>query len=260
MHILHNSDVALHVKVHGPEHGRAVMFSNSLGTDLRVWDALVAQLPNDLRIIRYDKRGHGLSDCPDPPYSMNALVDDAEIIADTFASGGVTFVGLSIGGLIGQGLAARRQDLVKNLVLMDTGAKIGNAEMWAARIEALRGGGIAAIADAILERWFAPTFRNSPDVVPWRNMLVRTPAQGYIGCCEAIAATDLTTSTQCLTCPVLALVGAEDGSTPPDLVKATADLCGAEFHVIEDAGHLPGVEQPEATARLIRDFLERTKG
>ena len=130
--------------------------------------------------------------------------------------------------------------------------------MWTARIDAVRDGGIAAISEAILERWFAADFRNSEAVTPWRNMLVRTPLEGYIGCAQAIMGADFRARTPAIACPVLALVGSEDGSTPPGLVKSTAELCGADFHVIENAGHLPCVERPEATAALIKSFLDRT--
>ncbi len=258
MQTVFNDNVALNVRVDGPEDGRQILFSNSLGTDLRVWDFLLGELPKDLRIIRYDKRGHGLSDCPPAPYSMDALVSDAEKICTELQLREVTFVGLSIGGLIGQGLAARRPDFFKALVLMDTGAKIGTQEMWQTRIDALRAGGISSISETILDRWFSGGFRHSNAVRPWQHMLNRTPLEGYIGCSEAIAASDFSESTKGLTVPTLALVGAEDGATTPDLMRATAQLCNADFHIIEEAGHLPCVEQPEATAALINDFLERT--
>ncbi|MEI4485804.1 3-oxoadipate enol-lactonase [Frigidibacter sp. MR17.14] len=244
----------------GPRDGRVVIFANSLGTDLRVWDALLPHLPAGLRLIRYDKRGHGLSDAGAGPGEMARLVSDAEEICDGLGLTRVTFVGLSIGGLIGQGLAARRPDLVQALVLMDTAAKIGTPEMWQARIDAVRTGGIASIAEAILARWFAPAFRddNPAAFALWRNMLIRTPAEGYASACEAIAGADLTESTRALRLPVLAMAGDADGSTPPDLVRATAALCGAEFHLVPGAGHLPCVERPAEVAALITAFLGRT--
>lgn len=259
MQTISTSGITLHIRDEGPRDGRVVMFANSLGTDLRVWDALLPLLPAGLRTIRYDKRGHGLSDATPAPYSMDQLVGDAEAVCDSLALRDVTFVGLSIGGLIGQGLAARRPDLVRALVLMDTAAQIGTAQMWQDRIDTINRDGVAALADPILERWFTPAFREAdPEFALWRNMLIRTSVAGYTGCCAAIAAADLTDSTRALRLPVMAMAGDQDGSTPPDLVRATADLCGAAFHVIPDAGHIPCVEQPAATARLLTDFLERT--
>lgn len=259
MQTISTSGITLHIRDEGPRDGRAVLFANSLGTDLRVWDALLPLLPAGLRIVRYDKRGHGLSDATPAPYAMDRLVADAEAVCGGLGLRDVTFVGLSIGGLIGQGLAARRPDLVRALVLMDTAAKIGTAQMWQDRIDAITAGGVEALADPILERWFTPAFRAAnPGFALWRNMLTRTSVPGYTGCCAAIAGADLTDSTRALRLPVLAMAGDADGSTPPDLVRATADLCGADFHVIPDAGHIPCVEQPQATARLLADFLERT--
>ena len=259
MQTISTSGITLHIRDEGPRDGRAVLFANSLGTDLRVWDALLPLLPAGLRIVRYDKRGHGLSDATPAPYAMDRLVADAEAVCGGLGLRDVTFVGLSIGGLIGQGLAARRPDLVRALVLMDTAAKIGTAQMWQDRIDAITAGGVEALADPILERWFTPAFRAAnPGFALWRNMLTRTSVAGYTGCCAAIAGADLTGSTRALRLPVLAMAGDADGSTPPDLVRATADLCGADFHVIPDAGHIPCVEQPQATARLLADFLERT--
>ncbi len=259
MQFLRRPDATLHISDQGPRDGRAVVFANSLGTDLRVWDPLLPLLPADLRIIRFDKRGHGLSDASPAPYAMAELVDDVAAILDAIAVTDATFVGLSIGGLIGQGLAAKRPDLLRALVLMDTAAKIGTPEMWQARIDAVRAEGLEPMAAAIMERWFTPAFRESrAEFALWTNMLTRTTVEGYSGCSAAIAGADLTASTRALTLPVLALAGDQDGSTPPDLVRATAALCGAEFHLIADAGHLPCVEQPAATAALLTRFLERT--
>lgn len=233
------------------------MFSNSLGTDLRVWDPMIPHLPAGLRIVRYDKRGHGLSDCPPSPYTMQELVADTEAVADFAGVKEVTFVGLSIGGLIGQGLTLKRPDLVSELVLMDTAAKIGTVEMWQERIDALQSGGLEAMADAVLDRWFAEKTRGDEQALaPWRHMLTRTPLDGYIGCCQAISASDFTSDVENISVPVMAMAGAEDKATTPELVKATADLYHAPFHVLDGAGHLPCVEKPEETAALISAFMK----
>lgn len=254
-----SGDLNLQARIEGPEDGRVIMFGNSLGTDLRVWDLVLPHLPADLRILRFDKRGHGLSDGPSSPYSMDELVDDALAVVDLFGLSKITFVGLSIGGLIAQGIAARRPEALRAIVLMDTGAKIGTPEMWNERMMAIEKFGIAGIADTILDRWFAPGFRADEErLSPWRNMLTRTPLQGYLGCCAAIAGADFTENTTSIRAPVMAMAGEYDGSTPPELVKATADLCGGTFHLIRDAGHLPGVEHPEIVAGLISNFLKET--
>ncbi len=182
--------VGLHFHDEGDPDGAPVVFSNSLGTDFRLWDKVVALLPPGLRIIRYDKRGHGLSECPDGPYAMGALVTDAEKLLEHLNVRDCVFVGLSIGGMIAQGLAVKRLDQVRAMVISNTGAKIGTKDMWQERMDAVRAGGIEALADATMERWFSAAFRETAEFYAWRNMLVRTPAEGYLGCSAAIQGTD----------------------------------------------------------------------
>jgi 3-oxoadipate enol-lactonase len=249
-------DVQIHYREDGDPSGAPVVFANSLGTDLRLWDDVLPLLPPGLRIIRYDKRGHGLSSCPPAPYSMGALVTDAERLLDHLRVKDCVFVGLSIGGMIAQGLAVKRLDLVRGMVLSNTAAKIGTAQMWEDRIAAIRAGGIEALADAVMERWFSKAFRQTEALTAWRNMLIRQPAEGYIGCGAAIAGTDFYTTTATLTLPTLAIAGTEDGSTPPDLVRETAELIrGSRVHLMRGAGHLPCVEKPGEYAELLTEFL-----
>lgn len=252
-------DIQLHYRVDGPDSGAPLVFANSLGTDLRLWDAVIPLLPDGLRILRFDKRGHGLSDCPPAPYSMGQLVRDTERLMEALDFRDAMFVGLSIGGMIAQGLAAKRLDLVRAMVLSNTGAKIGTREMWEQRIAAVEAGGIEALADAVMERWFSRTFRDGPDLALWRNMLVRQPDAGYAGCSAAIAGTDFFTPTAALRLPTLGVAGTEDGSTPPDLVRETVDLIpGSRFHLIRGAGHLPCVEKPAEFAEALTGFLRDT--
>ncbi|CUH65834.1 3-oxoadipate enol-lactonase 2 [Thalassovita gelatinovora] len=256
MNISDLGDIKLHYREDGDPNGAPIVFANSLGTDLRLWDKVVHLLPAGLRIIRYDKRGHGLSDCPPGPYSMGTLVRDTEKLLDQLNVKGAVFVGLSIGGMIAQGLAVKRLDQVRALVLSNTAAKIGQPEMWQDRIAATRQNGIEALADATMERWFSRPFRESNELTAWRNMMVRQPIEGYIGCCAAISGTDFYTPTSGLRLPVLGIAGSEDGSTPPDLVRETVDLVpGSKFHLIRKAGHLPCVERPEEYATALTGFL-----
>ena len=259
MRIADLGDVQINYREDGDPNGAPVVFSNSLGTDYRLWDPILPLLPPGLRIIRYDKRGHGLSSCPPAPYSMGALITDAERLLDHLGVKDCLFVGLSIGGMIAQGLAVKRLDLVRAMVISKTAAKIGTHELWQDRIDAVRAGGIEALADAIMERWFSKAFRATPELTAWRNMLTRQPDEGYIGCSAAIQGTDFYTPTAGLTLPTLAIAGSEDGSTPPDLVRETADLIkGSRFHLIRGAGHLPCVENPEDYAKVLTDFIKDT--
>ena len=188
---------------------------------------------------------------------MADLAGDAAGLIEALDLGPVVFVGLSIGGMIGQKLAADRPDLVRALVLSNTAAKMGETEMWQTRIAAIRDGGLASMEGPILDRWFGPVFRNAPAAALWGAMLTRTPVEGYLGCCAAIAATDLTVSTKALKLPTLTIAGSDDGASPPDLVQATADLIdGATSYVIDGVGHLPCVENPQAYAAILTPFLK----
>jgi len=257
MQMFDTGEVRLHYRVDGPADGPPVVFSNSLGTDLRLWDPIMPLLPKGLRIIRYDKRGHGLSSCPRAPYTMGALVGDAEKLMDHLGVKDSVFVGLSIGGLTAQGLAVKRLDLVRAMVISNTGAKIGTTQMWDDRIAAARAGGIEALADAVMERWFAADFRKTTELELWRNMLTRTPVEGYTGCSAAISGTDFYATTASLRLPTLGIAGSEDGATPPDLMRETTDLVpGSKFHLIRKAGHLPCVEKPEEYAQVLTEFLK----
>lgn len=246
----------LHVLDEGPPDGQAVVFSNSLGTDLRIWEGVLQHLPATLRVIRYDMRGHGKSDVPDGPYAMGTLISDAEAVMDALKLTSVTFVGLSIGGMIAQGLAVKRLDLVGRMVLSNTAAKIGTPQMWEDRIAVARSDGLEAMADAVMERWFSRDFRATPQLTIWRARFCDVSPEGYAGCCAAISGTDFYTPTSGLRLPTLAVAGGEDGATPPDLVRETADLIpGSRFALMRRVGHLPCVEAPAEFARLLTEFL-----
>lgn len=256
MNLFATDDVQLHYRDDGDPQGAPVVFANSLGTDLRLWDPILPHLPKGLRIIRYDKRGHGLSSCPKGAYSMGALVREIEALLDHLDVKNCLFVGLSIGGMIAQGLAIKRLDLLRAMVLSNTAAKIGQPAMWDDRIAAVKAGGIEALADSILERWFSDGFRDQPELALWRNMLVRQPDAGYMGCSAAISGTDFYTPTSGLRLPTLGIAGSEDGSTPPDLVRETVELIpGSKFQLMRNAGHLPCVEQPADYAKHLTDFM-----
>jgi 3-oxoadipate enol-lactonase len=259
MQIADFGDVRLHFRIDGDPDGAPVVFSNSLGTDMRLWDPILPLLPKGLKLIRYDKRGHGLSSTPSGPYSMGNLVRDVERLMDMLEIKNSLFVGLSIGGMTAQGLAVKRLDLVRAMVISNTGAKIGTPAIWDERIAAVQKNGIEALADGVMERWFSKAFRATPELELWRNMLVRTPAEGYWGCSAAISGTDLYTPTSGLRLPTLGIAGSEDGSTPPDLMRETTALIpGSQFHLIRKAGHLPCVEQPEEYARVLTQFIHDT--
>ncbi|WP_262296998.1 3-oxoadipate enol-lactonase [Microvirga sesbaniae] len=251
--------IVLHVQELGRSDGPALVFVNSLGSDVRIWQDVVPAFADRYRIILYDKRGHGLSDAPPAPYTIDDHTDDLIALLDHLGLDRAAFVGLSVGGMIGQRIAVRASERVRALVLCCTAAKIGTPESWAERITAVEDGGIEPIADAVLQRWFTPLFRETraDEVAGWRNMLVRTPDHGYAGTCAAIRDADLRPDAGRIAAPTLCVAGDQDGSTPADVVKGTADLIpGARFALIDGAGHIPCVEQPAALSRLIGHHLQ----
>ena len=249
-------DLRLNAQMSGPESGPPVIFLHALGTDLTIWDTILPHLPSTLRILRHDLRGHGQSDTPAAPYSMGALIRDTERLMDHFAIKDAVVIGLSIGGLIAQGLAIKRLDLIRAMVLSNTAARIGSPAQWHDRINLVQTHGMAAIADATLLRWFGPKAAQRPDHQNWHNRLTAQNPEGWSGCAHAIAHTDFYETTATLRLPTLCIAGDRDGSTPPDLVRETADLIpGSQFHLIRGAGHLPFVEKPQEYAIAITSFL-----
>jgi 3-oxoadipate enol-lactonase len=261
MNFLRANGVVLHFEDSGGDRP-ALVFANSLGTDFRIWDKVATRLAHDHRIIRYDKRGHGLSEATPAPYAMADHVNDLAALLDERRVSRAVVVGLSVGGVIAQGLAAIRPDLVRALVLSNTAHKIGTNESWNARIAAVSKDGLGSIADNVMKLWFTPGFRDpaNAEFIGCRNMLVHSPVEGYLGTCAALRDSDLTESTRALKIPVLCIGGDQDGSTPPDLVRSMADLIrGSEFRIVADAGHIPCVEQPAAVASLIQQFLKTAR-
>jgi len=241
----------------GTEEGIPLVFINALGTDLRIWDGVVPHLTDRHPVLRYDKRGHGLSDCPPAPYSIHDFSTDLIGLLDQFEMTQAILVGISVGGMIAMDFATNWPERVYSMVLCDTAPVIGTADMWNDRINRLRDQGMHSMAEAILARWFAPTFKErSPAVYQGcYNMLTRMPVDGYTGTCEALRDADLTKSTKAIETHTLILCGTEDVSTPPDLVRGLAELMpNAEFREIPDAGHSTCVEQPDLVAEQIEQF------
>ncbi len=233
----------------GQRDARAIVFINSLGTDFRIWDEVARPLSAAYRVVRYDKRGHGLSALPAGPALMADYASDLAGLLDRLSVSGAAIVGLSIGGLIAQELYRLRPDLVAALVLCDTAAKIGTEESWRLRMDEVARGGIEAIADGVMQRWFTRDFRarRLDELAGWRLMLTRTPRDGYLTACGALMQADLRPDCDRIKIPTLCVVGDEDGSTPVAVVRELAGLIGrARFEIIVGAGHLPNLEKADA--------------
>ena len=249
-------DLRLNATLQGPPGAPALVLVHALGTSLSLWDGVAARLPRH-RILRLDLRGHGASDVPPAPYAMGALVRDVERLIDHFALKETVAVGVSLGGMVAQGLAVKRLDLVRGLVLSNTAARIGTEAQWQDRIATVRDHGLEAVADATMQRWLGRGWRDNPAMPALRQGFLDTDPQGWMGCAAAIAGTDFYQTTATLRLPTLAIAGANDGSTPPDLVRETAGLVsGARFRLIRGAGHLPMAEKPAEYAEILAGFLQ----
>lgn len=253
-------DQVHHIRMDGPSGSPAVVFLNSLGTDLRIWDGVVERMAGSTRTVRYDMRGHGLTTAAPPPYSISDLASDLERILDALRLSRVTLCGISVGGMVATQLAANRPAQIIGLVLCDTGCRIGPAEMWAQRIEAVTARGVTAIADTAIARWFSAGFRaeHADDAEGYRNMLERCTVAGYTGVCAAIRDADLEAAARAIRCRTLVLCGDEDQATPVDLNRAlAAAIPGAQFEVIPGAAHLPCIEDPARVAALVLAHVGR---
>ena len=259
MRLTRINDIVLHHRLMGaPSDGPVVVFINSLGTDFRIWDETVARLAGECATLVYDKRGHGLSDLGDAQPGITTHAADLAALLDHLAIKRAIICGLSIGGLITLQLYATRPDLVRAMILSNTAHKIGTPQSWNERIEIAETRGITDFADGVMEKWFTPAFHTgrADELAGYRNMLIRQPVAGYVAACKALAGADLTETAQKVSVPALCIVGDQDGSTPPALVRSLADLVpGARYEIVERAGHIPCVEQPETFAALVSAFI-----
>ena len=250
----------LHVMVQG--EGPTVVLSHALGLDLHMWDALAARLASTCTVVRYDQRGHGESACPPGPYSIDDLVDDAARLIREWGRGPVAWIGLSMGGMVGQGLAVRHPDLLRGAVLANTVARypLAAAATWAARIEAVETGGMAAVADAVVERYLHDAFRAAhPELAAaLRARLLRTDPAGYVACCHAVAGVDWLDRLASVHVPTLVIAGARDAGATPEMARAIAErIAGAELQIFDDASHLSVLEAPDRFHAAVADFLAR---
>ncbi|MGY2894246.1 bifunctional 3-oxoadipate enol-lactonase/4-carboxymuconolactone decarboxylase PcaDC [Deinococcus sp. UYEF24] len=240
---------------------RPLVFLNSLGSDLRLWEGVAEHFRGERATLRCDMRGHGLSDAPAGDYRLQDLSGDLLGLLETLGLEKVVLVGVSVGGMVALDFARRFPGLVAGVVLCDTGLKIGSAQLWEGRIGAIREGGMEAVADAVLSRWFTPAFFSEQPVLArgYRTLLARTSATGYLGVCAALRDADLSGG-EPLGLPTLVLCGDADVSTPPELSRALAAELAAPLHLIPGAGHLPCAERPEAVVAHLVGFLETVEG
>jgi 3-oxoadipate enol-lactonase len=257
------SQPQLAVSVQGA--GTPIVLSHALGLDQRMWDGLASTLAPRHAVLRYDHRGHGASAVPPGPYAMDELVDDAARLIREWGRGPVVWVGLSMGGMVGQGLAIRHPSLLRGLVIANSSARYPDAAkaMWAERIAKVEQGGLAAIADMVIERYFSAAFRTEhADVVAgYRRRLLLTDPAGYAANCPAIRDVDWLDRLGEIRCPTLVIAGAQDVGAPVAMSEAMKErIPNAELVVIDAASHLSVVEQPAAFEAALDRFLARLDG
>ena len=248
----------LHVTVQG--EGPPVVMSHALGLDIHMWDDLAARLAKTMTVLRYEHRGHGGSAVPPGPYAMDDLVDDAARLIREWGRGPVAWIGLSMGGMVGQGLAIHHPDLLRGVVLANTTARYPDAAAatWAARITAVEKGGMAAVADAVVERYLGVDFRaaHPAETAALRARLLRCDPAGYVGCCRAVASVDWLDKLAGTRMPTLVIAGGRDVGATPEMAQAIAErIAGAELTVFDEASHLSVAEFPDRFHDTVAAFL-----
>jgi 3-oxoadipate enol-lactonase len=247
----------LHYEVTGAEGAPVVVLGSSLGTTHRMWSAQIPVLSERFRVIAFDHRGHGDSEVPDGPYTIGDLGNDVITLLDDLDVRHASYVGLSVGGMVGLWLAENAPDRFDRFVIMCAAAvHRGGRQMWTERAAQVRAEGTKAVVDVTMGRWFLPTYTDSERMAEVRQAFLETPAEGYAGCCEAIGAMDLRDGLGNITAPMLLIAGDTDTSVPAEDVLTTAQaIPGARFEVLEDAGHLVAVTHPDQVNRLLLDHL-----
>lgn len=252
--------IDMHYAVVG--EGPWLVLSHSLACDLSMWDEQVDVFARSFRVLRYDTRGHGRSDASPAPYTLELLADDLEALLDGLQVRGAHFVGLSMGGMIGQTSALRHPGVLQTLVLCDTTSAYASSvvPVWAERTATARSAGMPALVESTLARWFTEAFRKArPDVMRrFAALISGTPVEGYVGCSEALVRIDVTAQLPALRVPALVIVGERDPGTPLAMAQAIHwNLPGSELAIIRDAAHISNVEQPGEFNRLVLEFLSR---
>lgn len=247
----------LHVEVEGREGAPVLMLSNSLGTNLHMWDDQAPEFTKHFRLVRYDRRGHGKSGVPQGPYSMERFGRDVLSIIDALKIKTINWCGLSMGGMVGQWLGANAPNRIDKLVLSNTNFNYADKTPWSDRIKFVREKGLGELVGPNMERWFTKDFRGrAPHAITrMTEMFVATNPAGYIASCEAIRDMDFTASNPRVTAPTLVIVGKQDPATPPSAGEAIQkQIKGAKLASL-DAAHIANVELPKQYTETVLNFL-----
>ena len=254
--------ITVNYTLDGPADAPVVTLSHSLAADLAMWDPQMKALTAKYRVLRYDTRGHGGTDAPTGGYTLEQLAEDARALLGVLGIARTHWIGLSMGGMIGQALALSSPGLFLSLALCDTSSRVPAEArpVWQERIKTAETQGMEPLVEPTIGRWFTAPFREQRgDVVdPVRTRIRTTSPRGYAGCCHAIAALDLTDRLSAIKLPTLIVVGEEDQGTPVAASQAIeAKIAGSQLEIIKSAAHLSNLEQPEAFTRIVTGFLSR---
>lgn len=257
MPMLMRADYRIHYELEGPEGAPILLFSNSLGAELGMWNAQVAEFAKRFRVLRYDNRGHGESSAPKPPYLLAELAGDAVALVEHLGEKAVHFCGLSLGGMVGMWLATHYPQMIQKLLLCNTSALLGPRENWDTRIEAVRHGGMQAVAKPVIERWFTAEYRkNTPDVVSRiERSFLNCSVEGYAGCCAAIRDMDQRKSIGAIKAQTMVIAGTVDPSTPPAMGQEIANAIKGSRFVELPAAHLSNIEAAKTFNSVAAFFL-----
>jgi 3-oxoadipate enol-lactonase len=254
--------ITMHYELVGPESAPLVTLSHSLATDMSMWDPQVAVLKSAYRILCYDTRGHGGTDAPEGPYTLELLAEDVKALLQALGISKTHFMGISMGGMIAQVLALKYPSVLRSLVLCDTSSRIPEEALpiWEERIGLAQEKGMDSLVESTMERWFTASFREKPLPVldKIRGMIRATPLKGYVGCSRAIMRLNLTERLGEIALPTLIVVGEHDPGTPVSASQAIQQqIKGSEFVILESAAHLSNIERQEAFNATVLDFLRR---
>ena len=243
----------LYHRIDGPDGAPVLVLSNSIGTTHELWDQQITAFAERFRVLRYDQLGHGRSEVPPGPYTVEGLGGELLALLDELGIERFSYCGLSLGGAVGQWLGATVPERIDRLLLAGTSAYFGPPERWIERAAFVRAGGLAEVAAGSMERWFTANFGGW---VRWRDALAATPPEGYASCCDALALWDFRSELIGVSVPTLVVVGAQDPATTSADAELIADaIPGAKLVVIPGAAHLVNVEQPEAFTAAVLDHL-----
>lgn len=257
MPMIQSNGAKLNAQIEGPENAPVLMLCNSLGTDLHMWDDQVPAITRHFRLLRCDRRGHGKSGAPKGPYNMEMLGRDALAVMDGMGVQKANWCGLSMGGMVGMWLGANAPERVDRVVLSNTAAYMADKQIWNGRFKTVRDGGMAAIADGTMERWFTKSFRErAPQAVArLKQMVLDTPVEGYIGCGEAVRDMDHREIIRKITAPTMVIAGRQDPGTTVEAAEFLRDRIPGSKLVVLEAAHISNVEQAQAYTDALLGFL-----